>query len=105
MHSICTEARAPLQTPIEDLAAEDRGIGGALESSKTVEGLWSWSFRQPIEIAIGSSHIAVCARRNIDDDPSLLHHCDIQRLVTEFAIYKVRRLGNFWGGGSGTETA
>src|SRR5207249_5573245 len=73
VHGICTEARTHLQTPVEGLAAEDLGIGGALEFRKTVEALWSWPFRQPIEIAIGSSHVAVRARRNIDDDLSLWH--------------------------------
>jgi hypothetical protein len=73
VHGICTEARAHLQTPVEGLAAEDLGIGGALEFRETVEALWSWPFRQPIEIAIGSSHVAVRARRNIDDDFSLWH--------------------------------
>jgi len=73
VHGICTEAHAHLQTPVEGLAAEDLGIGGALEFRETVETLWSWPFRQPIEIAIGSSHVAVRARRNIDDDFSLWH--------------------------------
>src|SRR5215467_13862676 len=73
VHGIRSEARAHLQTPVEGLAAEDLGIGGALEFRETVEALWSWPFRQPIEIAIGSSHVAVCARRNINDDFSLLH--------------------------------
>src|SRR5215813_9798974 len=73
VHGICTEARAHLQTPVEGLAAEDLGIGGALEFPETVEALWSWSFRQPIEIAIGSSHVAVRARRKIDDDFSPWH--------------------------------
>jgi len=70
---ICTEARTHLQTLVEGLAAEDLGIGGALEFRETVKALWSWAFRQPIEIAIGSSHVAIRARRNIDDDFSLLH--------------------------------
>jgi hypothetical protein len=73
VHGICTEMRAHLQTPVEGLAAEDLGIGGALEFRETVEALWSWPFRQPIEIAIGSSHEAVRARRKIDDDFSLWH--------------------------------
>src|SRR5216684_7702367 len=73
VHGICTEARAHLQTPVEGLAAEDLGIGGALEFRETVEALWSWPFRQPIEIAIWSSHVAVRARRNIHDDFSLWH--------------------------------
>ena len=73
MHGICTEARAHLQTPVEGLAAEDLGIGGALEFRETVEALWSRPFRQPIEIAIGSSHVAIRARRNIHDDSSLRH--------------------------------
>src|SRR5215472_1429974 len=73
VHGIRTEARAHLQTSVEGLAAEDLGIGGALEFRETVEALWSWAFRQPIEIAIGSSHVAIRARRNIDDDFSLLH--------------------------------
>src|SRR5215472_88629 len=64
VHGICTEARAHLQTPVEGFAAEDFGIGGALEFRETVEALWSWPFRQPIEIAISSSHVAVRARRN-----------------------------------------
>jgi hypothetical protein len=46
---------------------------GNTEFRETVEVLWSWPFRQPIEIAIGSSHVAVRARRNIDDDFSLWH--------------------------------
>jgi len=73
VHGICTEARAHLQTPVEGLAAEDLGIGGALEFRETVEALWSRPFRQPIEIAIWSSHVAVRARRNIHDDFSLWH--------------------------------
>jgi hypothetical protein len=43
------------------------------EFQETVEALWSLPFRQPIEIAIGSSHVAVRARRNIDDDFSMWH--------------------------------
>jgi len=73
VHGACTEARTHLKTPVEGLAAEDLGIGGALEFRETVEALWSRPFRQPIEIAIGSSHVAVRARRNIDDDFSLWH--------------------------------
>jgi len=68
-----TEARAHLQTPVEGFAAEDLGIGGALELRETVEALWGWPFRQPIEIAIWSSHEAVRARRNVHDDFSLWH--------------------------------
>jgi hypothetical protein len=73
VHGICAEARAQLQTPVEGLAAEDLGIGGALEFRETVETLWSWPFRQPIEVAIESSHEAVRTRRKIDDDSSLWH--------------------------------
>jgi hypothetical protein len=73
VHGICTEARAHLQTPVKGLAAEDLGIGGALEFRETVEALWSRPFRQPIEIAIGSSHVAIRARRNIHNDSSLWH--------------------------------
>src|SRR5215470_13755017 len=40
VHGICTEARAHLQTPVEGLAAEDLGIGGALEFREAVEALW-----------------------------------------------------------------
>ena len=72
-HGIRTEARAHLQTPIEGLAAEDLGIGGALEFRETVKALWSRPFRQPIEIAIGSSNVAIHAGRDIDDDFSLCH--------------------------------
>ena len=74
MHVSRTEARAHLQTHVEGLAAEDLGIGGALEFRETVEALWSRPFRQPIEIAIGSSHVAIRARRNIDDDFSIWHN-------------------------------
>jgi hypothetical protein len=35
VHGICTEARAHLQTSVEGLAAEDLGIGGALEFGET----------------------------------------------------------------------
>jgi hypothetical protein len=65
MHGICTEARAHLQTPVEGLTADDFYIDGALEFRETVEALWSRSFRQPIDIATGSSHVAVRARRAI----------------------------------------
>jgi hypothetical protein len=64
---MCTEARAHLQATVEGLAAKDLGIGGALEFRQTVEAFWSWPFRQPIEIAIGSSNVAVSARRDVDD--------------------------------------
>src|SRR5258705_1126139 len=74
VHSICTEARTHPQTMVEGLAAEDLGIGGALEFRETVEALRGWPFRQPIEIAIGSSHVAICARRNVDNDSSQWHH-------------------------------
>src|SRR5215472_6876171 len=73
VHGIRTEARAHLQTPVEGLAAEDLGIGGALEFRETVEALWSRPFRQPVEISIASSHVAVRARRNIHDEFSLGH--------------------------------
>jgi len=73
VQSTFTEARAHLQTPVEGFAAQDLGIGGALELRETVETLGSWPFCQPIEIAIGSSHEAVGARRNIDNDFSLWH--------------------------------
>jgi hypothetical protein len=73
VHGSRTEARAHLQTPVKGLTAEDLGIGGALEFRETVEALWSRPFRQPIEIAIWSSHVAVRARRNIHDDFSLWH--------------------------------
>src|SRR5215510_3637866 len=73
VHSIRAEARAHLQTPVEGLAAEYLGIDGTLEFREAVEALWSRPFRQPIEIAIGSSHVAVRARRNIHDDLSLWH--------------------------------
>src|SRR5262249_37436981 len=68
MHGICTKARAHLQAPIEGLAAEDLGVGGALELRETVETPWSWPLRQPIEIAIRSSQVTVRARCDIDDD-------------------------------------
>src|SRR5215510_4942766 len=58
VHGTSTEARAHLQTPVEGLAAEDLGIGGALECRETVETPWSRPFRQPIEIAIRPSHVA-----------------------------------------------
>src|SRR5215472_16371364 len=60
----CTEARTHLQTPVESLATEDLDIRRQLEFREAVKALWSWSFRKPIEIAIGSSHITVRARRN-----------------------------------------
>ena len=81
MHGICTEARTHLQTPVESFAAEDPGIGRALEFRKTVEALWSWPFRQPVEIAIGSSDVAVRARRNIDDGLALA-----ALVTTEFRV-------------------
>jgi hypothetical protein len=71
VHGSRTEARAHLQTPVEGLTAEDLGIGGTLEFRETVEALWSRAFRQPIEIAIWSSHVAVRARRNIHNDFSV----------------------------------
>src|SRR5438105_1590534 len=73
VHGTRSEARAHLQTAVEGFAAEDLGIGGALEFRETVEALWSWPFGQPIEIAIRSSHVAVRAGRNIHDDFSLWH--------------------------------
>jgi hypothetical protein len=68
-----TEARAQLETSVEGLTAKDLGIDGALEFRETIEALWSRPFRQPGEIAIGSSYVAVRAGRNIDDDFSLWH--------------------------------
>ncbi len=65
MHGLCTEPSAHLQTPVEGLAAENLGVRGALEFRQTVKTLWSRSFGQPTEIAIGPSHVAVRARRNI----------------------------------------
>jgi hypothetical protein len=38
VHGTFTEARAHLQTPVEGLAAEDLGIGGALEFRETGAG-------------------------------------------------------------------
>src|SRR5947209_6818728 len=73
VHGPCTEACAHLETPVEGLAAEDFGIGGALEFRQTVEALWSRPIRQPIEIAVWTRHVAVRARRNIHDDLSLCH--------------------------------
>ncbi len=70
---ICSEARAHLQTPVEGLAAEDLGVGGALEFRESIKAVGSWPFRQPIEIAIRSSHVAVRARGNVHDDFSLWH--------------------------------
>jgi hypothetical protein len=90
VHGITTEARAHLQTPVEGLAAENLGIDGALEFRETVKALWSWPFRQPIEIAIGPSHVAVRARRNIDDYFSPWHdtpHVSLkQRVKVDFGI-------------------
>src|SRR5262249_12850558 len=84
VHGICTKARAHLQTPVEGLAAEDLGIGGARELRETVETPWSRPFRQPIEIAIRPSHVAVRARRDIDDDFSLWHH-------TPMSVFRLTR--------------
>jgi len=77
VHGTFAEAGPHLQTPVVGLAAEDLGIAGALEFRETIEAFWSWPFRQPIEIAIGSSHLAVRARRNIDDDFSHWHDSPI----------------------------
>jgi hypothetical protein len=71
VHGACTEARAQLKAAVVGLATEDLGIDGALEFRQTVEALRSRPFRQPIEIAIGSSHVAVRARRKIHYDFSL----------------------------------
>src|SRR5512142_1037921 len=58
------ELRPQLKTPLEGLAAEDLGINGALEFRDAVEALWSRPFRQPIEIAVRSSDVAVRAGRD-----------------------------------------
>src|SRR5687767_6562275 len=73
VHAARTERCAQLQAAVEGPAAEDLGVGGALEVRETVEPLWSWPFRQPIEIAIWSSDVAVRACGNVDDDFSLCH--------------------------------
>ena len=68
-----TEARAQFKTPFEGFAAEDLGFDGAFELRKTVESLWSGTFRQPIEIAVRPSHVAVSTGRNVNYDFSLRH--------------------------------
>src|SRR5215471_6277909 len=80
MHVICAEAGAHLHAQVEGLATENLGIDGARKFRQTVEPLWSRPSGQPIEIAIGSSDVAVRARRNIDDDFSLWHHRSLVRL-------------------------
>ena len=92
VHGACTEARAHLQTPVEGLAAENLGVGGALEFREAVEALWGWTFREPIEITIGSSHVTVRAGCNIDDDFSLLHDTlNITRLFRSPGKRRCRR--------------
>jgi hypothetical protein len=73
MRGTRTEAGAQLQTPIEGLAAENLGVGGAFEFRQTVKALDRRPFRQLIEIAIESSDEAVCTRRYVHDDLSLAH--------------------------------
>jgi len=68
MNDTFTELCSHLQTPFEGLAGEDLGIGRALEFWEPVEGFWSGSLRQPIEITIGARYVPVCACRNIDDN-------------------------------------
>src|SRR5262249_49685911 len=87
VHGTFSEAPTQLQTAVEGLAAEDLSIDGALEFRETVEALWSRPFRQPVEIAIGSSHVAVRAGRDIDDDFSLWH--DIPKVSLEQRWRKV----------------
>src|SRR5688572_28336989 len=73
VHATRTERRAQLSTAVVGFAAEDLGVGRALEFRETVEPLWSWPLRQPIKIAIRSSYVAVRAGGNVHDDLSLWH--------------------------------
>ena len=71
MHVTCAERRTHVYTKVERLAAENLGIDGAREFRQTVEAFGRRPIRQPIEIAIRSSDVAVGARRNVDNDSSL----------------------------------
>ena len=77
VHVIYAETRAQLQAQIEGLATENFAIGCARKLRQAVETLGSGA-RQPIEIAIGTSDVAVRAGRNIDDDFSLWHDVPCQ---------------------------
>src|SRR5947209_4358420 len=65
MHVTWAKARTHLHTLVEGFAAKDLGVDGAREFRQTVEAFGSRTPRQPIEIAIRSSDVAVSARRNI----------------------------------------
>jgi len=78
VHVIYAETRAQLQAQIEGLATENFAIDCARKLRQAVEALGSGAARQPIEIAIGTSDVAVRAGRNIDDDFSLWHDVPCQ---------------------------
>jgi len=73
VHVFCAEACAHLHTYVEGLATENLGIDGTRKLRETVEALWSWPPRQPIQIAIAPSDIPVRARGDMDYDLSLWH--------------------------------
>ena len=73
MRVIRIERSAHLHAEIESLAPKNLGIDRAGEFRQTVKALWRWSCREPIEIAIWSSDVAVRAGCDIDNDFSLWH--------------------------------
>src|SRR5262245_21426893 len=78
VHVIAGEPGAQLYAEVERLAADDLRIDGPRKGRQTIETLWSWPARQPIEAAVASGDEAIGARRDVDDDlPLLLRHSPI----------------------------
>ena len=68
------KVRAHPDTQIESVSTENLGVDGAHEFRQTVKSFRRRPICQPVEIAVRSSDVTISARRNVNDDLSLLWH-------------------------------
>ena len=74
MHATCAEVRAHLDTQVESFSTDNLGVDGAHEFGQAVKPFGRRPVCQPVDIAVGSSDVTISARRNVNDDLSLLWH-------------------------------
>jgi Putative transposase len=74
VRSFCIECRAHLHAQVVGLSAKHLRVNRLHELAHTIKTLGGWTLREPLDVAIGPGDIAVCTRRDVDDDFACVRH-------------------------------
>jgi hypothetical protein len=74
VRSFCIECRAHLHAQVVGLSAKHLRVNRLHELAHAIKTLGGWTLREPLDVAIGPGDIAVCTRRDVDDDFACVRH-------------------------------